>query len=229
MCGRSSLHEEPRDLLESYGLPPRLEGFIPRFNITPSQTQWAILLNGERNLEARGLRWGLIPSWAKDSAMSARMINARAETISEKPSFRDALRARRCLIMTDGYYEWSKTASGKTPFRFQMKGGNPFVFAGLWDRWKSGGDCIDSCTIVTVPAGNVTAQIHDRMPVILDLEASFKWIHSRSVDRDLLSLLRAYPNDDLDVFEVSRAVNNPANDSAECLLPATVQAASRII
>jgi putative SOS response-associated peptidase YedK len=216
MCGRSSLHEEPARLLEAYGLPPRLPGYRPRFNITPSETQWTILRAGS-NLEARGLKWGLVPSWANDPTIGSRMINARAETIAEKPSYRDALRHGRCLVITDGYYEWAKTENGKTPYRFQLAGGKPFVFAGLWDRWARGDTAIESCTIITTGAGPAASQFHPRMPVILGFEDSLRWMQPDLTARELLPLLRPYSGADLEIFEVSKAVNSPANDTEECL------------
>lgn len=219
MCGRSSLHEEPKELLESYGLPPRLGGYRPRFNITPSEIQWTILKDRDGKLEARGLRWGLIPSWSNDPSIGSRMINARADTVAEKPSYRDALRRGRCLVIADGYYEWAKTETGKTPFRFQMATRKPFVFAGLWDRWEKGESAIDSCTIITTDASAATAHLHHRMPVILGFEESLEWMRADATQTDILQLLRPYQKDDLEMFEVSRAVNSPKNDTAECLLP----------
>lgn len=219
MCGRSSLHEEPQKLLESYGLPQHLPGFSPRFNIAPTQNQWAIRTTRHDKLEACELRWGLVPSWASDPGVGARMINARAETIAEKPAYRDALQGGRCLIITDGYYEWAKTGGGKTPFRFQMADGRPFVFAGLWDKWRKGEESLESCTIITTQAANSVAHIHDRMPAILDFADSLSWLRSTSV-ADVLPLLRPYTHTDLTAFAVSRAVNNAANDTIECIQPA---------
>lgn len=216
MCGRSSLHEEPKELLESYGLPPRLSGFRPRFNIAPSQTQWAILRDGNGLVCVRELRWGLVPSWANDPSVGAKMINARCETIAEKPSYKDALRNRRCLIIADGYYEWMKSERGKVPMRFEMLGGKAFVFAGLWERWEKGDEPLETCTIITAPAGIATAHIHDRMPVIFDHAESLRWLDDSSAKRDLLPLLRAYPGN-LEMFEVSSVVNNPANHTEDCI------------
>lgn len=219
MCGRSSLCEEPEDLLVSYGLSPKLEAFVPRFNIAPSQLQWAILESEAGGLEVRTLRWGLLPYWAKGSAMASRMINARSETLAWKPSFREALQRRRCLIIADGYYEWIKTINGRTPFRFQMKNRKAFVFAGLWDRWMGDGAALDSCTIVTTNAAPATAHIHPRMPVILPFADSTQWMKSKAPEGERLSLLRPYSGNDLEIFEVSRAVNSPANDTPECVRP----------
>lgn len=218
MCGRSSLHEEPKELLQAYGLPPRLGGYRPRFNIAPSEIQWTILRE-DGSLQARGLRWGLIPSWASDPSIGSRMINARADSIAEKPSFKDALRHGRCLIITDGYYEWVKAGAGKTPYRFCMANRKPFVFAGLWDRWSRGETPVESCTIITTDASRATAHLHNRMPAILDFEESIEWMRSDASQTELLQLLRPYESGHLEMFEVSRAVNSPKNDSEECFRP----------
>lgn len=218
MCGRSSLHEEPSELLQAYGLPPRLGGYRPRFNIAPSETQWTIL-RADGKLEARGLRWGLIPSWSTNPAIGSRMINARADTIAVKPSFRDSLRRGRCLVITDGYYEWARTPAGKTPYRFCMADRKPFVFAGLWDRWSRADSVIESCTIITTEASPATAHLHNRMPAILDFDESVEWMRPDASPADLLGLLRPYEKDNLEMFEVSRVVNSPKNDTEECIRP----------
>ncbi|MBA2687476.1 MAG: SOS response-associated peptidase [Gemmatimonadaceae bacterium] len=206
------------ELLQAYGLPTRLGGYRPRFNITPSEIQWTIL-RAAGNLEARGLRWGLVPSWSSDPSIGSRMINARADSVAEKPSFRDALRNGRCLVITDGYYEWAKTGAGKTPYRFCMTNRKPFVFAGLWDRWLSGDSIIESCTIITTEASAATAHLHHRMPVILDFDESMEWMRPNASPTQLLRLLRPYEKDELEMFEVSRAVNSPKNDTEECIRP----------
>lgn len=200
-------------------MPPRLLDFSPRYNIAPTQNQWAIRRGADERLEVRPLRWGLIPSWANDSAIGPPMINARAETIAEKPAFRDALQAKRCLILADGYYEWQKNPGGKTPFRFQMTDRKPFVFAGLWDRWEKSAAPIESCTIITTQASTAAASVHNRMPVILNFDESITWLQPDSGAAELLQLLQPYPKTDLEMFSVSRAVNNVANDSAECIQP----------
>ena len=150
------------------------------------------------------------------------MINARAETLAEKPAFSDALERRRCVIIADGYYEWTGAGSSRTPFRFQLKNRQPFVLAGLWERWERGETSIESCTIVTTSAAPAVAHIHDRMPVILDFDASTTWLRPGSAGRDMLHLLRPYSREDLEMFPVSRAMNNPANDTEECLKRAEI-------
>jgi putative SOS response-associated peptidase YedK len=219
MCGRSSLYEDPRELLEAYGLPPRLRDFVPHYNIAPSQNQWTIRRTSNGTLEVQALRWGLIPSWTNDPSVAARMINARAETLSEKPSYRDRIQTGRCLIIADGYYEWAKDRGTKTPYRFQMKSRKPFVFAGLWDRWEKGGSPIESCTIITTRAAPLASRIHDRMPVILGFDDSLNWIQQNLTSFEVLDLLQPYDKDDLEMYPVSRTVNNAANDTADCLQP----------
>lgn len=227
MCGRSSLYEDPRELLEAYGLPPRLRDFVPRYNIAPSQDQWAIRRSPVGEMEVKPLRWGLIPSWTNDPSIGSRMINARAETITEKPAFRDALKTGRCLIIADGFYEWTRSGRAKTPYRFQIRGGKPFVFAGLWDRWNKGAEPIESCTIITTQADQNTAHIHDRVPVILEFDHSLKWMSPNSPDSELRKLLRPYSGRDLEIYAVSRAVNDAANDTPQCIEPlATSEAES---
>ena len=224
MCGRSSLYEAPSELLEAYGLPPRLRDFVPRYNIAPSQDQWAIRRSPVGNMEVKLLRWGLIPSWTNDPSIGSRMINARAETIVEKPAFREALKSGRCLIIADGFYEWTRSGRAKTPYRFQMRGGKPFVFAGLWDRWNKGPSPIESCTIITTEADQTTAHIHDRVPVILDFDDSLKWMSADSPGAELRKILHPYAGGDLEIYPVSRAVNDATNDTPECIEPLETKA-----
>ena len=145
MCGRSSLHDAPVSVLERFHLPPVLPGFAPRYNIAPSQDQWTILLDDNRAPAVKPLRWGLIPSWASDPSMGSRMINARAESLAEKPSWENSLRFRRCLVLADGYYEWSGTGKTRAPWFFHLSGNRPFAMAGLWDRWERPGDRRETC------------------------------------------------------------------------------------
>jgi putative SOS response-associated peptidase YedK len=228
MCGRSSLYEDPRELLESYGLPPRLDDFVPRYNIAPSQNQWGIRKGKSGGLEACALKWGLVPAWTNDPSIGARMINARAETVAEKPAFRDAFRTTRCLIIADGYYEWARSQEGKMPYRFQLATRKPFVFAGLWSRWDRGTEPIESCTIVTAPAGPATSHIHDRVPVILEFNDSLEWLDPKTGSPDLLELLHPLPEGELEIYAVSRAVNGAANDTEKCIEPVTAAEAESL-
>jgi putative SOS response-associated peptidase YedK len=176
------------------------------------------LEDGERRLDL--LRWGLIPSWAKDPAVGARTINARAETVAEKPSFRAAFRRRRCLVLADGYYEWRKEGSKKQPYYIRMRDEAPFAFAGLWEYWSPGDDAetLETCTLITTEANELTRAIHDRMPVILPPDAYEVWLDPELDDRPrLLSLLRPYESQALIADPVSTHVNNPKHDDPECV------------
>lgn len=219
MCGRSSLHDAPVSILERYNLPPVLPGFTPRYNICPSQEQFTILLDGDEHPRVRALKWGLVPSWSKDPSAGARMINARAESLADKPSWEMPLRSRRCLVLADGYYEWSGAGKSRTPWFFHLEGHRPFVMAGLWDRWTGDGATLDTCTIVTTAAGPRTSMYHHRAPVILPDRAADSWLDLRVGPGAALELLVAYEADDLHCHEVSRYVNSPANDSPDCITP----------
>src|SRR5258706_12216418 len=176
MCGRFTLTINPDELQQQFGLseaPPAQ--LVPRYNIAPTQPVAVIANNSERVLEL--FQWGLIPSWAKDPKIGSKLINARAETLAEKPSFRTALKRRRCLVVADGFYEWKKQSGGKSPMYIQLKDGQPFGFAGLWEAWQSPEDgLIKTCTIITTTPNALLADIHDRMPVILPREAYDQWL-----------------------------------------------------
>ena len=164
------------------------------------------------------LRWGLVPSWMKEEDISSKMINARAETIAERPSFRSAFKKRRCLIISDGFYEWQKTSDGKQPVYIHKKDNMPFAMAGLWEHWQSDDeDVIESCTIITTQANPLITNLHHRMPVILQRDQHDIWLEHREQDPQFLqNMLQPYDNDDLEYFPVSAKVNNPRFDNAEC-------------
>ncbi len=172
-------------------------------------------------------RWGLIPGWAKDPAIGHRMINARAETLAEKPSFRTPLRRRRCLILADGFYEWRKDPGGKTktPMYIRLSNGAPFAFAGLWDLWRGPDDSpVTSCTIITTSPNDLLAPIHNRMPVILPADAYEQWLDPDEQPADRLTpLLNPYPAREMTAHAVSRTVNNPRTDSPDCVKPAPAE------
>lgn len=220
MCGRSSLHDAPVSVLERFDLPPVLPGFVPRYNIAPSQEQWTILLDDDRRPAVRALRWGLVPSWANDPSIGSRMINARAESLAEKPSWEKSLRYRRCLVLADGYYEWSGTGKERTPWFFHMSGDRPFAMAGLWDRWHRGITTMETCAIITTRAGSRAAAVHHRMPVVLSSEGMASWLDGSTTVSKALDLLEPYENGDLECYEVTRYVNSPANDSPDCIAAA---------
>jgi len=188
----------------------------PNYNVAPTQDVPVILPNHQLAL----FRWGLIPFWAKDSSIGNKMINARAETVDEKPSFKHSLQRKRCLVVADGFYEWKKEGSTKRPYRITLKDQGLFGFAGLWDTWKSpAGDIINSCSIITTTPNDLMIPIHNRMPVILQREVEHVWLDQSIVESGFLkSLLVPYPADQMMAYEVSTLVNSPKNNGPECLV-----------
>ncbi|HSK99607.1 MAG TPA: SOS response-associated peptidase [Rubrobacteraceae bacterium] len=219
MCGRYTLSTPVGALAEEFGLGGDLPNLPASYNVAPTQAVPAILGNdGGRRLET--LRWGLIPAWADDPGIGARMINARSETAAEKPSFRRAFRSRRCLIPADGFYEWQKTPGGKQPYHIHMRDGHPFAFAGLWESWGREGEEIRSCAILTTTANALVGEIHDRMPVILARDAYDVWLDPASESDELAGLLAPYPDEEMETYPVSRFVNSPRNNDPRCIEPA---------
>jgi putative SOS response-associated peptidase YedK len=220
MCGRYTLVTPVERLAEEFGFDTSSMDLPPNYNVAPSQGVAAVLQKGgERRLEL--LRWGLIPSWADDPQIGSRMINARAETAPEKPSFRRAFRERRCLIPADGFYEWKRTNGAKQPYYIRMKEGRPFAFAGLWEGWRDdGGPEIRSCTILTTRPNALAGEIHDRMPVILPAGSYDAWLDPEAEKEELVALLAAYPEDEMEAYPVSRLVNSPSNNDPRCVEPA---------
>lgn len=241
MCGRYTLTDPGEGLIRHFRLPGLPEDYRPRYNVAPTQPVLVVVGGEERR--AGMLRWGLIPSWAKDASVGSRLINARAETVAEKPSFRNAFRRRRCLIPADGFYEWQATNGRKRPMRIVRKDGGLFAFAGLWESWRprpapsaigvpTGGDAgaqsngsaadqvIYTCTIITTAANDALRPIHERMPVILPPEAYDLWL-DRDVDdpEALLPLLKPRPDDELTAYPVSTIVNDVRNDAPDCIKP----------
>ena len=217
MCGRFTLSQSINAIASAFNIAqiPPLE---PRYNIAPTQLIPSILsaLGGEKQLQM--LRWGLIPSWAKDAKISAKLINARAETVSEKPSFKAAFKRRRCLIIADGFYEWQRQENKKQPYYFRLQNLQLFAFAGLWEQWKSPDeDIISSCTILTTEANDLLRPIHDRMPVILESKDYELWLDSEAQQPQLQQLLRPYQADLMTSYSVSTKVNNPKNNTPECI------------
>ena len=218
MCGRFTLKTDMTTIAQVFGVEPSLAE-PPRYNIAPTQEVVSILRNGTAHLDQ--LRWGLIPSWAKDEAIGNKMINARAETLAEKPSFKRLLRSKRCLVLADGFYEWRQEAGTKTktPMYITLKDGMPFAFAGLWDLWNSpDGQQIRSCTIVTTEPNQLMASIHNRMPVILSPDAREQWLDTSLHDEHVLThLLVPYPAGEMAARPVSRLVNDPRREGAELI------------
>jgi putative SOS response-associated peptidase YedK len=220
MCGRYTLRTPVEKLAEEFGFDNSSIELPPNYNVAPTQGVAAVLEeDGQRHLEV--LRWGLIPPWADDPQVGSRMINARAETAPEKPSFRRAFRERRCLIPADGFYEWKRMNGGKQPYYIHMKEGRPFAFAGLWESWKDdGGPEIRSCTILTTKPNALAGEIHDRMPVILPTGSYDVWLDHVSERDELYGLLAPFPEDGMEAYPVSRFVNSPSNNDPRCIEPA---------
>jgi putative SOS response-associated peptidase YedK len=226
VCGRFT-QSDPERIVEEFsvvGEPPRLTLAPARFNVAPTQPVSVIRVSGphqERRMEP--LRWGLIPSWAKDPSVGNRMINARVETLAEKPAFRDALRLRRCLVVADGFYEWRREGRAKQPFYITRSDGSLLAMAGLWDRWMSpDGELIESFTVVTKPAVPPVSEIHDRMPAILAEAHHTPWLASETPKTEALLELLSAPSPPLVAVPVSTFVNKPANDGPECIAPVAV-------
>jgi putative SOS response-associated peptidase YedK len=218
MCGRFLLMTSGKDAAETYGLADAPELFS-RYNIAPTQPVLAARAGAAGLREATLLRWGLVPSWAKDLKQAP--INARAETAADKPMFRAALRKRRCLIPASGFYEWAVVAGRKQPYCFRPLDERPFAFAGLWERWEGESGPVESCAILTTTANELVRPIHERMPVILPAQHWAAWLDPQMQDAVALApLLRPYPADAMRAYAVSQLVNNPRNDGPECLEPA---------
>jgi len=221
MCGRYFL-THPGDVLAA---DLRLEGAVevtPRYNIAPTQRVPIVRAGDTGARETSTARWGLVPVWAKDPAIGHRLINARAESVAEKPSFRDSFRKRRCLIPASGFFEWSKEGAAKQPWLLRRPDGGPLAFAGLWSRWRDPGsdEELESFAILTTTPNAVAALVHDRMPVILDEPARSLWLDPVADPKnDLSPLLRPCPAEELEAFPVSRRVNNPRHDEPSCLDP----------
>jgi len=220
MCGRYTLRTPVDVLAEGFEIEEYPSSLPPNYNVAPTQEVAAVVEEIEkRKLEM--FHWGLIPSWAKDPAIGNKMINARAETVAEKPSFRSAFKKRRCLILADGFYEWQKTDNGKQPYHIKMQDDSPFAFAGLWEVWDKYGEEIRSGTIITTDANDLMNEIHHRMPVILHPEDYGLWLDPDFDEKEALTaLLKPYPSDAMEAYPVSRRVNKPANNEPSVLEPA---------
>lgn len=220
MCGRYTTAAALGPLTKAFPFVHFPDALALHYNVAPSQSVPVIGSDDPSHLQF--FHWGLIPSWAKDPAIGNRMINARAETLTEKPSFRTAFKKRRCLVIADGFYEWRKESRGaKTPFYFRLASREPFAFAGLWEEWTDPATAspLRSCTIITVAANDLLRPIHERMPVILPHSSNLAWLSSESSPEDLTRLLKPFPAQEMDATPVSTFVNNPRNDTADCIAP----------
>jgi len=217
MCGRFTLSTPYNEILDRFEIEAAIaeELYHASFNIAPSQSVLSIINDGEKN-RLGYLQWGLIPSWAKDKKIGYKMINARAETLMEKPSFRDAYKKRRCLVIADSFYEWQRHDNKtKTPIRIKLKSDEPFAMAGLWERWKSpDGSMVYSCTVITTSPNELMNDIHDRMPVILKKDDEPLWLNPNNHDAlSLQRLLKPYDPSLMEAYEVSQLVSSPKNNS----------------
>lgn len=226
MCGRFALMTPTEALVKLFDVPETavatLPPAVPRYNIAPTQPIAAIRLNENGERDFTFFHWGLIPSWSKDIKIGSRMINARSETVTEKPSFRNAFKRRRCLIPADGFYEWQKQADGKQPMFIRPVDGaeRPFALAGLWEFWSDpDGGTIQSCTILTTTPNELMATIHNRMPVIVEPEDFDLWLNPEPDPEQGLHVLRPYPAEKMVAYPVSTLVNNPRNDAPQCIQP----------
>ena len=215
MCGRYTL-STPLELLQKrflFKISP--VSYAHNYNISPTEPVLTVARNGTNT--GQYMKWGLIPPWSKDISIGNKMINARAETLCERPSFRKAIRTNRCLILADSFYEWQDTGQNKIPIRILMKNDRPFAFAGLWSRWNDySGNSILSCTIITTKPNSLTRHIHRRMPVILTDQAEDLWLDPQIQDmRTLSNILTPYPSNEMRMYEVSKLVNSPKNNFPE--------------
>ncbi len=221
MCGRFT-QSQPADAIAKAFQLAEVPSLAPRYNIAPTQSVATVLQTPEHtDRQFKMLHWGLIPSWAKDRKLGAKLINARAETVAEKPAFRSAFRQRRCLVLADGFYEWQQQENKKQkqPFYFRLSNKQPFAFAGLWEHWEdSSGEAIESCTILTTEPNDLMKPVHNRMPVILNPKDYELWLDPKVKKSELLQpLLHPYPFEEMMAYPVSTAVNKPSNDIAECI------------
>lgn len=217
MCGRYTLTIEMDELAERFGCPTVVPVLSPRYNIAPTQTVPVVVAANSYNRMTM-MKWGLIPFWAKDPSMSSKMINARLESVAEKPAFKYALKQRRCLVPADGYYEWQKTANGKIPMRIVLRERQLFSFAGLWEKWNSPDGEVFSFTILTTTPAPSVAAIHHRMPLILSREQEDYWLRGLSNPQKLESYLAALnPIQELTAYPVSKLINSPTCDNPQCI------------
>jgi putative SOS response-associated peptidase YedK len=227
MCGRFTLITPAEVVAEQFQLI-EVPSLSPRYNVAPTQPVAAVRPspgNGGRELAL--LRWGLVPFWAKDPAIGSRMINARSETVAQKPAFRAAFRRRRCLVPADGFYEWQRQEQGKQPFYIRLGDEKPFAFAGLWEHWEGPDETtIDSCTVLTTEPNDLIRLLHNRMPVILAPSDYDLWLDPGVQEAELLQpLLRPYPSENMIAYPISTWVNSPRNEGPQCIEPLAEQKA----
>ncbi len=216
MCGRYAFYSPAEAVRQYFAVDCELD-LQPRYNIAPTQDV-PVIRRRDGGKELVLLHWGLVPFWAKEKSIGNRMINARAETVAEKPSFRNALKSRRCLVLANGFYEWQKTGTAKQPHYICMQDQRPMAFAGLWESWDKGGELLESCAIITTTANELIAPIHHRMPVILSKDRQTDWLSGVPLDAGQLgSMLLPSPAGEMVAWPVDRKVNSPANQGSELI------------
>src|SRR5262245_18396385 len=222
MCGRFTRFHKPEEIAERFDVTTIEEAAAPRYNIAPSQI--IPVIRQVENREMIPCKWGLVPFWAKDPKIGYKMINAKSETLAQKPAFKNALARRRCLIPADGFYEWQKLEKGqKQPLYIRLHGNKLFAFAGLYEDWKSPeGEKLRTFTIITVEPNELVSKIHNRMPAILKPEEEAVWLNSQTPVTDIVSLLRPYPASEMETYPVSRAVNTPSFDDPSCIIQSEI-------
>lgn len=223
MCGRYTQLSSVREILAGVDTTAFMFDRGASYNIAPTD-EVAVIIN-DNGYKAMTMQWGLIPSWAKDDAMGRAIINARAETLLEKPTFKHAIKRRRCLIPADGFYEWYDDGTGKKPYYIRLKSKEPFCFAGIYDTWRTPTDALlITCAIITTTPNELIARIHNRMPVILHKEDYQRWLDAPPDDVEtVMPLLAAYPADEMEMYEVSRMVNSPKNDTPQLIQPVSAE------
>jgi putative SOS response-associated peptidase YedK len=220
MCGRFRLSKTDKAVMKQFGVEINPD-YSPRYNISPSQSVLTIRQDPAKPVRlVSKMRWGLVPFWAKDVQIGYKMINARSETVLEKPAYRDSFKKRRCLIPADGFYEWKEIGKDKQPYNFGMADDSAFAFAGIWDAWKmQDGTCMESFSILTTTPNDLVQDVHDRMPVILDADDYDQWLDPGVKDPTTLTeLLKAFPAKKMRSYPLSQLVNSPKNDKPECIV-----------
>ncbi|ASN06905.1 SOS response-associated peptidase [Virgibacillus necropolis] len=219
MCGRYTLLRDEVEILKEFGINYSIDSYTPSYNVAPGQNVLAVINDG-REKRAGYLKWGLVPSWSNDEKIGYKMINARSETVHQKPSFKSLLKRNRCLIIADSFYEWKKTDQSKQPKRIQTADRKLFAFAGLWDKWQDGGRNLFTCTILTKDANDFMQGIHHRMPIILPKDKEDEWIAPIEMDPSSAhDLLQSIQVDDLKAHNVSSYVNAAKNNDSTCIEP----------
>ena len=223
MPGRFALYHDLQTLVDRFGIDPNASSYEPKYNISPGQNVPVVINDNER--ECAIMRWGLVPQWSNDPLIGFQMINARAETVAQKPSFKNSFRKRRCIVPCSGFYEWKKVdKKTRIPYHIKPKNDNFFGLAGLWDTWNKDGGNLTTFTIITTTPNELIAPIHDRMAVILSKKDEQIWLDPdiQSPD-DLLPLLKPYPSEEMEAYEIPSYVNKVGNEGPECIVPIRVK------